>query len=86
MPVFTCQSTVEMTNGHTHALTVPGSDIAQGYQEVPYTLEDGGTGHIHTLTLSGYDMAFLQAGVSRMVASSVDADHSHVCDISCSMG
>lgn len=85
-PTYTCEGTVAVVNGHTHPLTIPGSDIAQGYQEAPYALEDGGTGHTHALTLSGYDIAHLQAGVTRMIESSTDSAHSHTCSVTCAMG
>ncbi len=81
-----CTSVVEVVLNHTHPLTVPGSDVARGHQEAPYLLEDGGTGHTHTLTFSGYDIAYLQAGVTRKVESSTDDSHSHPCDIACTTG
>jgi hypothetical protein len=77
---------VEVVNGHTHDVTVPFSDVDRGYQDAPYLLEDGGTGHTHTLELSGYDFLYLQAGVTQMVPSSTDAEHSHMCAVTCAPG
>jgi hypothetical protein len=78
-----CSSTVEPTNNHTHVLTVPGSDVDRGFQDAPYVLEAGATGHTHTLTLTAYDFAYLQAGVTLMARSSMDSNHDHQCDITC---
>ena len=78
--------TTNTDNGdHSHPLTVPGSDVERGYQDAPYTLEDGGTGHTHTLTLSAYDFLYLQSGTMVSAESSTDLGHSHPCVIGCTM-
>ena len=80
---YACTNT--MTGTHTHPLTIPGGDITNGVSDVPYTLEDCGTGHTHTLQLSIYDVAFLQAGTTVMVDSSTTASHLHTVSIACTM-
>jgi hypothetical protein len=74
-----------MTGTHMHPLTVPGSDVERGYQDAPYTLQDGGTGHTHTLELTAYDYVYLQAGATRMIDSSTTSSHLHTVTITCTM-
>lgn len=82
---WTCETDTDNGN-HSHPLTVPGSDVEQGFQDAPYMLEDGGAGHTHTLSLSGYDFVYLQAGATRTVDSSMESGHMHPCTITCSLG
>lgn len=83
---FMCMSTVEVTNNHTHPLTIPPSDVERGSQAAPYVLQNGGTGHTHMLELTAYDFVYLQAGSMIMRESSTDNNHSHQCDLLCTMG
>jgi hypothetical protein len=81
--------TNSMTGSHTHPLTIPGADIESGNAAQPgmkYTLQDCGTGHTHTLELSAYDVAYLQAGTTRMIDSSTTNSHLHTVTIACTMG
>jgi len=79
---FAC--TTETNNGtHSHPLAVPSSDVERGYQDVPYVLEDGGTGHTHTLQLTAYDFIYIQGGTPWTVESSSTLDHTHDCVITC---
>lgn len=79
--LYTCMHS--MTGTHMHPLTIPSSDIERGFQDAPYTLEDGGTCHTHTLELNAYDYAYLQAGATRMIDSSMTSNHLHTVTISC---
>lgn len=81
-----CASVVETVNGHTHALSVPLSDVEAGYNDSGYLLEDGGTGHSHMLYVSAYDFLYLQAGSTVTLSSSEDAGHAHNCDVVCPVG
>ena len=68
---------------HSHPLTIPGEDVANGYREEPYVLEDGGSGHTHTLVITAYEFLYLQGGSPVTIASSEDDMHSHMVVINC---
>jgi hypothetical protein len=79
--------TTETSNGdHAHPLTIPSSDVERGYQEGPYTLQDGGTGHTHTVELTAYEFLYLSGGMMVTTESSTDAGHLHSCVITCAPG
>ncbi|HEX6274029.1 MAG TPA: hypothetical protein VFZ53_13365 [Polyangiaceae bacterium] len=82
---FMC--TTNTTNGdHAHPLTVPSSDVERGFQDAPYTLEDGGTGHTHTVELTAYEFLYLSGGMTVTTDSTTDAGHLHPCVITCAPG
>ena len=80
---YTCTNMVGMAMGHTHPLTIPGSDIENQSQAAPYILEDGGTGHTHELLLTAYEIVFLNAQTPVTSTSSTTNGHEHSVDISC---
>jgi hypothetical protein len=75
------------TGMHTHPLTIPGSDVDQGYPSSDYyILEDGGTGHTHKVVFTAYEFLDLQNDQPATVESSTDLDHSHSCKVTCTSG
>jgi hypothetical protein len=73
----------ETDNGdHSHEVTIPGSDVEEGY-DATYVLEDGGTGHTHTLMISAYEFVYLQLDGFLTVTSSETENHKHDCVITC---
>jgi hypothetical protein len=80
--------TANTFNGdHSHPLTVPSSDIEQGFQAELYTLEDGGTGHTHKVELRTYEIADLKGGTTVTEPSLADeTGHIHMCVFMCTTG
>jgi hypothetical protein len=83
-PAYACATS--MTGNHMHPLTIPSSDVARGYYDAPYLLQDGGTGHTHELPLTAYDFVYFQAGATVVTDSTTTNDHLHTCTIICTAG
>jgi|SRR5688572_24064910 len=81
-PAMTCASTAStISANHGHTATVPGADVAAGVEKT-YNIQ-GGSPHPHTIIVTAAMFTMLKAGQSVVVASSLDAGHTHNVTVSC---
>jgi hypothetical protein len=81
MGTCSTSTTASVGTNHGHTANVPLADVMAGTEKT-YNIQ-GGSGHPHTITVTAAMFTMLKAGTPVVVASSLDAGHTHNVTITC---